>query len=59
MAKKILVVDDEPDILFMMSLRLQTAGYDVLKTASGEQTLDVIKKTTPDLILLDLLLPKI
>lgn len=59
MAKKILIVDDEPDLLLMMSLRLQSAGYEAIKAASGEEALDVVKKTCPDLILLDLLLPKI
>lgn len=59
MVKKILVVDDEPDLLLMMSLRLHTAGYHPLKAASGEAALDILKDNMPDLILLDLLLPKI
>lgn len=58
MAKRILVVDDEPDLLTMMGLRLEAAGFDVLKAASGEEAMDILHKISPDLILLDLLLPK-
>ena len=57
MAKKILIVDDEPDILKTVSFRLKKYGYDVITAEDGEKAL--IKATTemPDLILLDLRLP--
>jgi len=58
MAKKILVVDDEPDILKLAVMRLESSGYEVLMAQTGEETLELLEKTTPDLILLDLLLPK-
>lgn len=57
MAKKILIVDDEPDILELAVIRLETAGYEVLKVASSEEAFKVLKKNKPDLILLDLVLP--
>ena len=58
MPKKILVVDDEPDILKLTVVRLESLGYDVLVAETGEKALEVLKEETPDLILLDLLLPK-
>ena len=59
MAKKILVVDDEADLLAMMVLRLRSSGYVPLTASSGEEALDLLDKHKPDLILLDLLLPNI
>lgn len=58
MTKKILVIDDEPDILKLAIIRLEACGYEVLLAENGEKALEVLKGTTPDLILLDLLLPK-
>ena len=55
--KKILIVDDEPDILKLTSLRLKKLGYDVLTAVDGKEALDAIRSETPDLVLLDLLLP--
>ncbi|MFA6357899.1 MAG: response regulator [Candidatus Omnitrophota bacterium] len=57
MLKKILIVDDEPDLLAVTVARLETSGYEVLQAASSEEALEVLKKNKPDLILLDLLLP--
>jgi len=57
MAKKILIVDDEPDLLKVTVTRLETSGYEVLQAVSSEGALEVLKKNKPDLILLDLLLP--
>ena len=56
--KKILVVDDEPDLVEFVKLRLEANNYDVLVAEDGEQALEVMAKTTPDLILLDIVLPK-
>ena len=58
MPKKILVVDDEPDILALAIIRLETSGYEVLMAKDSEGAFDLLKKDRPDLILLDLLLPK-
>jgi DNA-binding response OmpR family regulator len=57
--KKILVVDDEPDILDVTAMRLQAHGYSVVTACDGQAALDAVKKENPDLILLDLALPKI
>lgn len=59
MAKKILVVDDEPDILKVVSYRIKSHGYDVITAANGEKALEKIIEEKPDLILLDLRLPGI
>ncbi|MFA5143839.1 MAG: response regulator [Candidatus Omnitrophota bacterium] len=58
MAKKILFVDDEPDILDLATVRLKKLGYEVIEAVDAEEAMDIIQKTPPDLILLDLLLPK-
>jgi len=57
MAKKILIVDDEPDILKLTSLRLKISGYDVLTATNGKDALDLIRQHRPDLVLVDSLLP--
>jgi two-component system alkaline phosphatase synthesis response regulator PhoP len=55
--EKILVVDDEEDILELLKYNLSREGYQVLCTTSGEKTLNLVKTETPDLIVLDLMLP--
>jgi len=59
MGKKILVVNDEPDILKIVTFRLKKIGYEILEAADGEKALHLIEKERPDLILLDLRLPAI
>lgn len=58
MAKKILIVDDEKDLVETVSFRLQSAGYDVIKAYDGQEGLDKARKEKPDIIILDLMLPK-
>lgn len=58
MAKKILLVDDEPDILAVTVTRLKVSGYEVLVARDSEEALALLDKGKPELILLDLLLPK-
>ena len=58
MAKKILVVDDEPDVMDVGTIRLKHLGYKIIPAFDAEEALDVLQKDIPDLILLDLLLPK-
>jgi CheY-like chemotaxis protein len=55
---KILVADDEPAIREVAEELLTSAGYDVLEAADGEQALRLVYNEHPDLILLDLMLPK-
>lgn len=57
MAKKILLVDDEPDILNMVSLRLKANGYEVITGSSGQDALDLTKEHMPDLLIVDVNMP--
>lgn len=59
MAKKILVVDDEPDLLKVLLFRLGKIGYEVFGAVDGRQALDLTRKIIPDLIILDVYLPVI
>lgn len=56
--KKILVVDDEPGIVELLESRLKATGYQVSIAFDGVEALDKAKKEKPDLIILDLMLPK-
>jgi CheY-like chemotaxis protein len=56
MAKKILVADDDIDIVETVRIRLEAAGYEVA-TTFGEKTLDDARSVKPDLILLDVVMP--
>lgn len=58
MRKKILVVDDEPSISMLIEFNLKLAGYDVRCVGDGEAVFDMLKPFRPDLIVLDLMLPK-
>lgn len=58
-AAKILVVDDEPAIREVVGLYLRRDGYTVIAAADGEEALDLYRKNVPDLVVLDLMLPKI
>ena len=57
MALKILVVDDEPEILSMIEFFLKNEGYEVLKAYKGVAALNIIFNDNVDLIILDVLLP--
>ncbi|HEX2964553.1 MAG TPA: response regulator [Syntrophorhabdaceae bacterium] len=56
---RVLVTDDNPDILLMSSTLLKRAGYDVLEAETGQQCLETARREHPDLILLDVILPDI
>jgi two-component system alkaline phosphatase synthesis response regulator PhoP len=56
-AKKILLVDDEPAILKVTGYRLQKLGFEVITAENGPAALEAVSQVKPDLILLDLLLP--
>jgi two-component system, OmpR family, alkaline phosphatase synthesis response regulator PhoP len=57
--KKILVVDDEPDLLETVRFPLEMEGYQVLVSSNGEDALNQARTEKPDLIILDLMLPKL
>jgi DNA-binding response OmpR family regulator len=54
--KKILVIDDDPDILEAIQVVLESGGYNSLTTAKGAEVYDHVKNYKPDLIILDVLL---
>ena len=56
---KILVVDDEPNIREVVGLYLRRDGHAVVSAADGEEALEVYRRTRPDLVVLDLMLPKV
>lgn len=58
MAKTILVVDDSPTQMKMMTAALQGKGYKIITAADGEEALEKANKEQPDLMLLDVILPK-
>lgn len=58
MAKKILVVEDEPAILKYIVLRLKHKGYEVDTAVDGERALDKVIGAAPDLVILDIKLPR-
>ncbi len=58
-SKKILIVDDEVDLVETVRFPLEMEGYQVLISYNGEDALNQARKENPDLILLDLMLPKL
>ena len=57
--EKVLVVDDEASIRRILETRLKMVGYEVLTAADGEEALDAFSKFNPDLIILDVMMPKL
>jgi len=57
--KKILVVDDEQDMLFAVRLQLEAHSYEVITASDGQEGLTKAREEFPDLIILDLMLPKL
>ena len=55
--KTILVVDDDPEILSMLQLRLEKRGYKVLTASDGKEALVVAKRSRPALMILDVMMP--
>lgn len=55
--KRILIADDEPDILEIIQYNLKTEGYEVATAKNGNDALDLAKRFNPDLIILDIMMP--
>ena len=55
--KRILIVDDDKDLRFNLSAVLREEGHEVIAASDGKQTIKVIDKSSPDLVLLDIKLP--
>lgn len=58
MSQKILVADDEPNIVISLEYLLQREGYTVLVARDGQEALEIIAREKPDLVLLDVMMPK-
>jgi len=56
--KRILIIDDEEQLVEMVKMRLEAAGYSVLCAFDGKEGIEKAKREKPDLIILDLMLPK-
>ncbi|OGX16041.1 MAG: hypothetical protein A2166_05350 [Omnitrophica WOR_2 bacterium RBG_13_41_10] len=59
MAKKILIVNNEPDLLRIITFRIQKMGYDVIIASDAVKALEMIKSHVPGLILLDINMPNL
>ncbi|MBC7253011.1 MAG: response regulator [Actinobacteria bacterium] len=59
MQKKILLADDDPDVVEVVSMLLEDEGYEVVTAKDGAEALEKIKLENPDLIILDLLMPHV
>jgi len=56
--KKVLIIDDEPDIVVYLSLLLENHGYAVISASDGEKGLELAKTEHPDLVCLDIMMPR-
>lgn len=56
--KKIMIVDDEPDIVKTLKIFLESEGYEVTSASDGVEALDRIHKENPDAVILDIMLPR-
>ena len=57
-ARKILIADDEPDILEILKYNLSNEGYEVITAKDGDEALEKARRSQPDLIILDVMMPK-
>jgi CheY-like chemotaxis protein len=57
MAKSIVVADDDPDILSIVAMSLETQGYDVYRAPNGREAVALVRDHHPDLIILDMMMP--
>jgi DNA-binding response OmpR family regulator len=57
--ERVLIVDDDPDIIRLVSYNLMQAGFEVVTAETGRQALEIAERRPPDLIILDLMLPDV
>jgi DNA-binding response OmpR family regulator len=55
---RVLIVEDEPNIVLSLEILLRRAGYETASAGDGEEALELIRRTRPDVVLLDIMLPK-
>ena len=58
MSKKVLIVDDEPSVVSYLEMLLQDSGYDTITAGDGSAALDMVRSEGPDLVTLDISMPK-
>jgi DNA-binding response OmpR family regulator len=56
--RRVLVVDDEPDVLLLCRVNLEFEGYDVVEAHDGIEALEQVRATNPDIVLLDVMMPR-
>lgn len=59
MAIRILIAEDDPQNLYLVKFLLENRGYDVLTAADGGEAVDIARAEKPDLVLMDMLLPRV
>ncbi len=59
MSKTVLIADDEPNIVISLEFLLEQAGYQVMLAYDGQEALEAIERQPPDLVLLDVMLPRL
>jgi two-component system alkaline phosphatase synthesis response regulator PhoP len=57
-ARKVLIADDEPDIIEILKYNLEKEGYEVITAKDGDEAIDKAKHTRPDLVVLDIMMPR-
>lgn len=58
MSKKILIVDDEPNIVLSIEFLMKREGYDVATAKDGQEALDILDEINPNLVILDVMMPR-
>lgn len=58
MARRVLIADDEPNIVLSLQFLMESAGYEVRTASDGEATLRAVSEFRPDLVLLDVMMPR-
>ena len=58
MTKKILIIDDEPDIVIYLKVLLENNGYSVVTASNGQEGFDLARAEAPDLVCLDIMMPR-
>jgi DNA-binding response OmpR family regulator len=59
MSKTVLIADDEPNIVISLEFLLEQAGYQVMGAHDGQEALEAIQRQPPDLVLLDVMMPRL
>lgn len=59
MTKKILIVDDEPNIVMALEYSLKKQGYEVFIARDGEEAIDILEYSAPDIVVLDIMMPNV